>query len=103
MRIESSSQSLALHLLLAGHVLEDGRVGDGDRLALGLDAGVFKSCVDGQETVAQVQASRAFGDSLGIASTPSIFFNGEPYAITGRDYGYGALEERIKAAAAGGE
>ncbi len=70
---------------------------------LGMDAGVFKSCVDGQETVAEVQASKAYGESLGISSTPSIFFNGEPYRLTGGDYGYGAIETRIKATVAGGE
>jgi protein-disulfide isomerase len=69
---------------------------------LGLDAGVFKACVDNQETLAAVQAAKAYGESLGIRSTPSIFFNGEPVAIP-RDYGYGLLEEQIKAAAAGGE
>ena len=69
---------------------------------LGLDAGVFEDCVDGQETLAQVQASKAFGESLGISSTPSIFFNGEPFRLTG-DYGYGEIERQIKAAAAGGE
>jgi protein-disulfide isomerase len=70
---------------------------------LGLDSDAFKTCVDGQETVAEVQASKAFGESLGISSTPSIFFNGEPFRLTGGDYGYGAIEERIKATAAGGE
>lgn len=70
---------------------------------LGLDAGAFKSCVDGQETLADVQASRQYGESLGIDGTPTIFFNGERFALSGRDYGYGALEERIKATAAGGE
>lgn len=67
---------------------------------LGLDAGAFKSCVDGQETVAEVQASKAFGESLGVGGTPSIFFNGE-YVNQGRDYA--SLEGRIQAVAAGGE
>jgi protein-disulfide isomerase len=70
---------------------------------LGLDAGAFKSCVDGQETLSQVQASKAYGESLGISSTPSIFFNGEPFRLVGGDYGYGSIEEQIKAAAAGSE
>ena len=70
---------------------------------LGLDAGAFKSCVDGQETASAVQASKMYGESLGISSTPTIFFNGEPYRLTGGDYGYGAIEERIKATVAGGE
>lgn len=70
---------------------------------LGLDADAFKSCVDDQETLPAVQASRAYGESLGISSTPTIYFNGEPFRLTGQDYGYGVLEERIKAAAAGGE
>lgn len=69
---------------------------------LGLDADAFKSCVDGQETVAEVQATRAFGESLGIDGTPSIFVNGQRFSIPG-DYGYGALEELIKASATGGE
>ena len=50
-----------------------------------------------------MQASKAYGESLGISSTPSIFFNGEPFRLTGGDYGYGSIEERIKAVAAGGE
>jgi protein-disulfide isomerase len=68
---------------------------------LGLDAGAFKSCVDGQETVAEVQAIKAYGESLGISSTPTLFFNGEH--VTGQDMNYGSLEEQIKATAAGGE
>lgn len=67
---------------------------------LGLDADAFKTCVDGQETVAEVQATRAYGEALGISETPSIYFNGE-FVDRGRDYS--GLEERIKAAAAGGE
>lgn len=67
---------------------------------LGLDSGAFKTCVDGQETVAEVRATRAYGEALGISGTPSIFFNGE-YVDRGRDYA--SLEERIKTAAAGGE
>lgn len=70
---------------------------------LGLDTDAFETCVDKQETLAQVQASKAYGESLGISSTPSIFFNGEPFRLTGGDYGYGAIEERIKGAVAGGE
>jgi len=69
---------------------------------LGLDAGAFKACVDGQETLEHVKASKAYGESLGISSTPSIFFNGQPFRLTG-DYGYGELEKQIQAAAAGGE
>jgi protein-disulfide isomerase len=70
---------------------------------LGLDAGAFKSCVDNRETLAEVQASKAYGESLGINSTPTIYFNGEPHALTGTDYGYGSLEEQIKVAATEGE
>lgn len=67
---------------------------------LGLDAGAFKTCVDGQETVAEVQANKAYGESLGVSGTPAVYFNGE-YVTQGRDYS--GLEERIKAAAAGGD
>ena len=67
---------------------------------LGLDADAFKACVDGQETVGEVQASKAYGESLGISSTPTVYFNGE-HVTRGMDYGN--LEERIQAAAAGGE
>lgn len=65
---------------------------------LGLDAGAFKQCVDGQETLAAVQAVKAYGESLGISGTPAVFFNGEP-VTSGLDYG--SLEGRIEAAAAG--
>jgi len=68
---------------------------------LGLDADAFKRCVDGQETVAEVQATQAYGESLGIDSTPTVFFNGE--RVTPQEMDYGSLEERIKSAAAGGE
>ena len=56
--------------------------------------------MDGQETVAEVQASKAYGESLGISSTPTVYFNGE-HVTQGMDYGN--LEERIQAAAAGGD
>ncbi len=68
---------------------------------IGLDAGAFKSCVDGQETLAEVQATRAYGESLGIRGTPTLFFNGEH--VTEPDMNYGSLEEQIQATAAGGE
>ena len=67
---------------------------------LGLDADAFKTCVDGQETVAEVQATRAYGEALGISGTPSIYFNGE-FVSRGRDYA--SLEQRIAAVSAGGE
>lgn len=69
---------------------------------LGLDAGAFESCVDNQETLAEVQATRAYGESLGVRSTPTIIFNGEPFALAGADYGYGVIEEQIKLVSAGG-
>ncbi len=64
---------------------------------LGLDADAFKQCVNGQETLAEVQAMRAYGESLGISGTPSVFFNGEP-VTDGLDYG--SMEGRIQAAVA---
>jgi protein-disulfide isomerase len=67
---------------------------------LGLDAGAFKSCVDGQETLAEVRATRAYGESIGITGTPTIFFNGQQ-VTQGMDYG--SLEERIQAFTASGE
>jgi protein-disulfide isomerase len=66
---------------------------------LGLDEGAFKDCVEGQETVAEVQASKAYGESLGVSGTPSVYFNGE---LVGQGRDYAGLEERIKAASAGG-
>jgi len=65
---------------------------------LGLDASAFRECVESQETLSEVRATRAFGDKLGVGSTPTLFFNGEP--VSGQDMSYGRLEERIKAAAA---
>lgn len=64
---------------------------------LGLDSDAFKGCVEGQETLGAVQAVRAYGESLGISGTPTVFFNGEQ-VTSGLDYGN--MEERIQAAAA---
>jgi protein-disulfide isomerase len=64
---------------------------------LGMDDQAFETCVDNQETLSEVQATRAFGESLGVNSTPTLFFNGERVGPRGMDYG--SLEERIEAAA----
>jgi protein-disulfide isomerase len=65
---------------------------------LGLDSGAFKSCVEGQETLKEVQETQAYGVSLGVSSTPTVFFNGQRVL---RDLDYAGMAERIDAAAAG--
>ena len=65
---------------------------------LGLDVSAFETCVEDQETLSEVRATRAFGEKLGVNSTPTLFFNGEP--LSGQDMNYSRLEERIQAAAA---
>jgi protein-disulfide isomerase len=67
---------------------------------LGLDADVFKKCVEGQETLSEVQATRAYGETLGITGTPTVFFNGEQ-VTSGLDYG--SMERRVEAATGGAE
>lgn len=67
---------------------------------LGLDSGSFKACVDGQETLADVQATRAYGESLGVNSTPTLFFNG---ARVTQGMDYASLEERIQTVGADGD
>ena len=67
---------------------------------LGLDGDEFKRCVDGQETLQAVQAIRAYGESIGISGTPTVFFNGEQ-VTQGLDYA--SLEERIQTTTAGDE
>lgn len=67
---------------------------------LGLDADAFERCVDERETLDAVRAMRAYGESLGIGGTPTVYFNGEQIT-DGRGLQYGALESRIEASAAG--
>lgn len=64
---------------------------------LGLDSGTFKTCVDEQDTLEEVKAGRAYGISLGVNSTPSVFFDGQRVVT---DLDYAGMEKRIGAAVA---
>jgi protein-disulfide isomerase len=44
---------------------------------LGLDSGVFQTCVDSGKYVAQIEAETAHGRELGIRSTPGFVINGK--------------------------
>jgi protein-disulfide isomerase len=44
----------------------------------GLDADGFKSCLSAPESQRDVDASRAEGVALGVASTPTVYINGRP-------------------------
>jgi protein-disulfide isomerase len=58
----------------------------------GLDPDAFKSCMSSPDAKAAVDASHQEGESLSIASTPTVFVNGHP--LTGVDKP--TLEQYIK-------
>lgn len=45
--------------------------------SMGLDAGQFETCVEEQRPLERIQASRAYGERVGVSATPTIFVNGE--------------------------
>lgn len=45
--------------------------------SMGLDAGQFETCVEEQRPMERIQASRAYGERVGVGGTPTIFVNGE--------------------------
>ncbi len=45
--------------------------------ALGLNAGQFSSCIEGNKHADQIETDRAGADAVGANSTPTIFINGE--------------------------
>jgi protein-disulfide isomerase len=72
---------------------------------MGLDKKQFASCLSDREHLAEIAAAKKYGESLGVSSTPTLFFNGQRVAVPT----YEALEEQImqavadQAAAAAGE
>lgn len=63
---------------------------------LGLDRKEFASCLKDREHLAEIMAARKYGQSLGVSSTPTLFFNGRHVT----EPTYEALEERIIEASA---
>lgn len=70
---------------------------------LGLDVDAFATCLSEREPLEPVLASHAFGKSVGVGGTPTLFVNGRKVESTT----YEALETRIleaaEAAADGGD
>jgi protein-disulfide isomerase len=59
-----------------GAFTKDKLIGFGE--ILNLDMTRFEKCVQGDETVARVQADSEEGQKLGVGSTPTFFVNGQP-------------------------
>lgn len=62
---------------------------------LGLDADAFAACLSEREPLETVLASHAFGQSIGVSGTPTLFVNGREVDRTS----YEVLERRILEAA----
>lgn len=69
---------------------------------LGLDQGAFRSCMSEGRYIEQIAASRKYGESLGVGSTPTIFLNGRKLDLTGVEP-YTFIEAQIQAALAAEE
>ncbi len=53
-----------------------------------LDAGTFNACLDGDKTLAVVQADTAEATRMGVHQTPTFFVNGGSLSLQSLDYGY---------------
>lgn len=73
---------------------------------LGLDGDAFRQCLEEQRYLETIMASRAFGDQLGVNSTPTIFFNGRRLPAHPDSLSYeniaGLVREAWRSADAGG-
>ena len=63
---------------------------------MGLDKKQFASCLSDRGHLAEIMSARKYGESLGVSSTPTLFFNGQRVTVPS----YEALEEQILQAAA---
>lgn len=59
---------------------------EGYAAELGLDAGKFKTCLNGDRHADLVTANRALGNSLGVRGTPALFMNGKYLTEEWRDF-----------------
>lgn len=65
----------------------------------GIDQAAFATCLDNNETAAQVEANKAEVEAAGVRGTPTVFINGQK---VNNPNNYAEIEAAIKAAAAGG-
>lgn len=65
---------------------------------LGLDGGAFGACLEERRPLDDVLASHAYGESLGVSGTPTLFLNGRRLD-TRTETSYEGLERLILAAA----
>lgn len=63
---------------------------------VGLDTGEWRSCMTEGRYLEEIAASRKYGESLGVGSTPTIFVNGQRLDLTGVEP-YSYIEGLIKA------
>ncbi len=53
-----------------------------------LDANTFNTCLDGDQTLAIVQADINEATRMGVRATPTFFVNGGSLSLTSLDYAY---------------
>lgn len=68
---------------------------------LGLDTGAWRSCMSEARYLQEIAASRKYGESLGVGSTPTLFINGERISLEGVEP-YSHIENLIQAELAAG-
>lgn len=65
---------------------------------VGLDIGEFRQCLVERPHLKDIAASRKYGESLGVAATPTLYMNGRPLELN-RYGSYAALERHVLEAA----
>lgn len=60
---------------------------------VGLDMGPFNACYSDREYLAEIMASRKFGERMGVTGTPAIYVNGRK----AQNYSYQAVQQLIEA------
>ncbi len=63
---------------------------------VGLDMGAFRTCMGESRYLEEIAASRKYGDSRGVGSTPTIFIDGQMVDLRGQEP-YSYIEGIIKA------
>lgn len=62
---------------------------------VGLDVGEFRQCLERRPHLQAIAASRKYGESIGVSSTPSLYLNGRPVPHTPRNTSYAGMEELV--------
>lgn len=67
---------------------------------LGIDGGTYRDCLGDRSGLEHIGASRKYGESLGVNSTPTLFINGQQIPPQQRYYSYEGMAQLIQQAAA---